>query len=82
MIATGTIRFRSLLAVVLMSYSAAAWPATPLLLAPERTAALLTASRICGVAFIAAVELCGPAVRPARNWITWPSLETYSAAAR
>ena len=74
-IAIGTINRRSWLAVVLMSYKAAASPATPLSSAPERSAACETTSPIAGVAFIAAVDCWEPAAGAASNWTILQSAE-------
>ncbi len=73
MIAIGTTTARSWLAVWLMSYTAAASPATPQSRAPECVRCLAAARRgSWGVAFIAAVELCPPAFSVASNWIDPP----------
>ena len=63
---------RSRFEVLLMSYSAAASPARPLVVAPERLAAAETTSRIFGVASSAAVDCWGPTRRVASSGTVVP----------
>ena len=75
--ATGMIRTMSLPATELTSYSEAARPVTPLATAPDRRAAVVSAARTAGVAFMAAVLCWFPARSAAANRTVRPSPLTY-----